>query len=127
MTTLTITVTKDILERSKNCLVSSEIVVENCAIALAVRGVFPKARVYVHTLAFFGDEIQWLTPYNSVTHSQDMRDYIRLFDASDRTDISNLPQYSFDIEIPDKVLESINIEELKPLLENHPNLKLVTA
>ena len=121
MTKLKIKVTKDILERSKYCGFQDGLTVsENCAVALAVRDIWPNAAVDGDNIwpnAAVNDGIMPLPTEVSV--------YIIEFDNTYPADRAKLPEIEFEIEIPDKVLESINIEELKPLLENHPTLQLI--
>jgi len=123
---LTITVTKEILERSKNCgFGEMENVSTNCAVALAVRDIFPKA--IVTACAFY--------PYLHLPHQQEnciildrkTIDYIRKFDSTPVIFRPGLPEYSFTLNIPDSIIDQINIDEIKPLLINHPTLKLQEA
>lgn len=126
-TKLKIKVTKDILEKSKNCGVSSACnVPANCAISLAMRDLFPHARVYGGgQIAFMGEKIYNIN-YNSVLPTKAfefMRHFDQLVDYPQMR--PNLLELEFEVEIPDSVIEQINIEELKPLLINHPTLQLV--
>lgn len=120
MTKLRITVTKEILERSKNCAGDSDII-SNCAIALACRDIFPKATVGCGSLVFVGGNYEHWVILPSVA-----ADFIRRFDDSSPQQRVVLPEISFEIEIPDEVIATINIDELKPLLENHPTLAIVS-
>lgn len=120
MTKLRITVTKEILERSKMCGVAAQTSVENCAIALAVRDVFPKARVWMtHINTQMGD----YGPHIILPVEASV--FISEFDDRDPEERVKMNPIAFEIEIPDEIIEKINIDELKPLLENHPNLALV--
>lgn len=130
MTKLKITVTKEILERSKDCEDGSA---KNCAIALAVRTIFPNALVGQTFMIPFGrtdgykGSIQKFTygPSNCVALPESATKFIRQFDQLEPEERSQMPEISFEIEIPDEAIEKINIEELRPLLTNHPNLALV--
>lgn len=118
MTKLKIKVTKDILERSKMCI-NDETAPTNCAIALAVRDIFPDARVGGFNLSFDGTYKYFVSmPVDAIL-------FIRRFDSTPSHLRPQLSEIEFEIEVPDEVTESINIDELKPLLQNHPNLQLV--
>jgi hypothetical protein len=116
---LKIKVTKDILRRAMYCGTTKGFISENCPIALAVRDIFPEAVVeYYHINPFKGSTLE--IPHNA-------EQFIKRFDmlSGSPKDRLGLPEYEFTINIPDNVIEQINIEELRPLLINHPTLELV--
>lgn len=122
MTKLRITVTKEILERSKNCSVYVELSTTNCAIACAVRDVFPSANVWAnHINPFPGHQKNKLIPLPKIA-----QDFIDAFDDATPEERVMMKPISFEIEVPDEVIEKINIDELKPLLENHPTLAILS-
>ena len=128
MTRLTIKVTKDIIEKSRFCgqvkdLHNSS---THCAIALAIRDIFPDARVSPNHIYPFGpiflnnDDMKRVyiqLPKEAII-------FISIFDNMDACQRLELAEITFDIEIPDIVIEKIDIDELKPLLANHPTLAL---
>jgi hypothetical protein len=119
---LTITVTKEILEASKNCGEEKPASIsESCAIAFAVRDIFPEATVTlknIYPFLFSSSEI--LLPPVAC-------EFIKTFDMSTPEERPLLPELSFDIEIPEDVIEQIDISEISKLLEGHPTLKLQTV
>ena len=129
MTKLKIRVTKDILERSKYCGSHTE----HCAVAQAVRDIFPKAcvchtHIFPFSIPFSGspnDIIMNLGERNVIILPTAARDYILSFDRCSVEGRVNLPEFEFEVEISDQIIEKINIEELKPLLQNHPTLELI--
>jgi hypothetical protein len=119
-TTLKITVTKEILEKSKMCGTKLGILMsENCAIAIAVRDIFPDACVGNPQI------LLGVLPFDVVNLPIDAIKFIERFDVSSPQDRVNMEPISFEIEIPDEVIAKINIDELRPLLINHPTLELV--
>ena len=129
MTKLKIKVTKDILERSKYCGRTVEFgrsdIHTSCAIALSLRDIFPNA--YVKTNYMYTDinldvnnrcKLYIMLPISA-------SDYIDKFDSTTVEERPNMPEIEFEIEIPESIIEKINIEELKPLLQNHPTLQLI--
>ena len=120
MTKLKIKVTKEILERSKYCGGGDLNVSQNCAVALAVRDIFPKAAVDGDYIWPDADIKEGLMPL-----PREVSAYIIEFDNLYPQDRPKLPEIEFEVEIPDSVIEKINIEELKPLLQNHPTLQLI--
>jgi hypothetical protein len=121
---LKIKVTKSILERSKNCQLSAGgqgCVTRNCAVALAVRDIFPNASVtgpYMRAKFNDGDDLKIILPRKVAL-------FVSRFDSSTPEQRPNLPELEFEITIPDEVIERINIDELRPLLVNHPTLELI--
>ncbi len=113
----TIRVTKEILDRAKYCgQKQEESIGENCAIALALRDLFPDVSVTGTGIHPFGSERN-LKGDLSISLPFVARDFIKVFDslvAMPRVRLL-LPEFDFEIMIPDKVLEQINIEGLQDL------------
>ena len=133
MTTLKIKVTKQILEESKYCGMN----MQSCAVARAVRDIFPNASVHFKHIFPFGtlefshesnvDKIVKKLGVGGVINlPEDATDFIRQFDSCPNICRSSLPEIEFEISIPDEVIEKININEITPLLQNHPTLELIT-
>lgn len=118
-TKLQITVTKEMLEKSKNCYKDVSYAKTNCAIALAIRDVFPRAEVLT-TVIFPDPDVRGMIklPYEA-------SEFIELFDDAEPEQRCEMDPISFEIDIPDTIINRINIDEIRPLLENHPTLKLV--
>jgi len=119
MVKLRINVTKEVLFNARHC--TTKRTGENCAIALAVRDIFPNAWVSGSDInptgiAYYPDRIQL---------PKSVQTFIEDFDRATSATRIGMSEISFEIEIPDAVLETINIDELKPLLVNHPTLQLV--
>jgi|SRR6187549_3843165 len=113
-TKLKIKVTKNVLKQSMFCgLLDSGKITENCAIAIAVRDVFPKASVN-HTAIVYqvGDynndipSIKSLLPYEAMH-------FISLFDKSSPQERVFMPELEFEVEVPDSVIDAINIDDIK--------------
>jgi hypothetical protein len=118
---LKIKVTKAVLNESKNCgiLNGGKPMATNCAIAVAVRDIFPNAIVTKSSIGLFGFDRE------IIENDQKTMDFITKFDSSFPEQRPSLPEFEFEMSIPDSVIEEIDIEELKPLLENHPTLHLI--
>lgn len=122
---LKIKVTREILERTKNC--RSNDLVTNCAIAEAARDIFPDASLcdeYIHTI-FYNDRRDSHASKYSIRLPKKARDFITAFDFSPAEYRATMSPIEFEISIPDAVIDRINIDELRPLLTNHPTLELV--
>lgn len=120
MYSLEIKVTKEILERSKYCGVFDNKRASNCAIALAVRDIFPTACVGLFEI--FEKENN---PKGFARLPQKACDFISIFDFASVEERPYLPELTFEIEIPDDIIQSIDISEITKTLTNHPNLKLI--
>lgn len=144
MTKLKIRVTKEILDRSKMCNTDINVGMEsnqkcegfagaNCAIALAVRDIFPNAWVDIFCIIPFAAgntgldifrSISYPKPDNYIRLPQIASDFISRFDKAEPQERVQMPEMEFEVEIPDEVIEQVNISEVATLLANHPTLKL---
>lgn len=121
---LKIKITKQILEESKMCGVSNFIgrVGEHCAIALAVREIFPKAVVGRREINPFGFS-------KGIPTIIDLPDEATYFiDRFDRSTVEKrvaLPEFEFEINIPEKVIESISLPEIEKIISNSETLELI--
>jgi hypothetical protein len=115
-----IAITKEIIAHCKNCGVGNEThrIENNCAIAVALTNIFPK--VHVTNLCIFpfgidGDKEKDLKIPLPLIAQQ----FIKLFDGFRLTPKLRLllPAFEFTIDIPDEVIEQINIDELRALIE----------
>lgn len=121
--TLKIKVTKEILEASKMCGIGlkgddwAEATNSNCAVALAVRDIFPQATIFQTLMVVLGKSIRF--PFY-------VTQYIKAFDnCAVPEERLKLPEFEFEVSIPDEVIDQINIDEIRPLLVNHPTLELI--
>ena len=129
-TPLTITVTKEILKEAMYFSTT----LDNCAIALAVREIMPQAAVgtdniypFYQDKYTFEDSLKGLNQFNSSLHlPENARDFIKKFDKSKPSEIEEMTSISFDIEIPDNVLEKLvpDLSELEIILAKSSTLKL---
>jgi len=127
---LKIKVTKDILEKSKMCGVENSMEIPtNCAISLAIRDIFPLAYVQSYYMYFDINDVGNAIGMheNSVSLPIWVTDYIQMFDMTLPDDRPKLPEFEFEISVPDSIIERININEIKTLLQNHPTLELIPS
>lgn len=125
---LKITVTKETLKRSVLCgTKEGKAVSQNCAIALAVRDIFPNAIVAPQLILMDG-KIGYHN-YNQIQLPQEATDFIVEFDSYKRSghyaERLNMPELIFEVELHESIINFINLDELKPVLEGHENLELV--
>jgi len=134
MTKLTIKVTREILKRSKMCGKDAlRIIATNCAVSLAVRDIFPDAwvgRTFIHPFGLTpamieeDDEFKEENDEYKILMPPKVRIFIADFDTSSAESRVRMPELEFSVNISDKVIEKINIDEIKSLLINHPTLIL---
>lgn len=111
-TKLKIKVTKDVLQKSKYCgILESGKITENCAIAVAVRGIFPRAHVNHSNIVYsYGTQetgpIVSQLPYKA-------KEFISVFDKSTPDQRVAMPELEFEVSVPDAVIDTINIEDIK--------------
>lgn len=116
-----IKITKDVLKRSMWCGVTVKPVSTNCAISLAVRDLFPDASTsteYIvldkhgyHCLETPKIATRFINAFDALIHSPEKR--------------LDLPEFSFEIDIPEQVIERIGIQEAKAILQKSETLSLV--
>lgn len=117
---LQITVTQEILDDSQTCQYTPS----HCAVARAVRTIFPHANVFPLGGIFIDDESA--NNYCKNKSSTGIKlpleaiEFIEKFDGG-----ITVEPFSFEIDIPDSIVEKINIDEIRPLLDNHPTLKIL--
>lgn len=126
---LQINVTKDIIIKSQFC---DEDVPFNCAVSLAIRDIFPKAGVsplfivpFVEGKSDFPTAIKEQDKSNLIVLPINAVVFISKFDRSTPRQRLSLEPMSFEIDIPDEVIERINIDEVKGVLKDHPTMQLV--
>jgi hypothetical protein len=120
---LKIKVTKEILERSMHCgLDKCEYATsyENCAIAVACQEIFPKCSVSGRKInsSFYGSI--WSIPIPLSAQK-----FICDFDNCTPLVRKSMPEFEFEVELNDKVLAAINIEEAREALKNSTTLELI--
>jgi hypothetical protein len=118
-TQLKITITKEILQRSRNCGTErgAYIVGNNCAIATALVEMFPNVYVTGNYIFPFGNEYEEREELR-IPLPVIAQQFIKLFDGFHLTPKLRLllPAFEFSINISDKVIEQINIDELRELI-----------
>jgi hypothetical protein len=115
-----IAITKEILAQCKNCGTGNDAgrIENNCAIAIALADIFPKVYVtdlYIFPFGIDGDNKKdKKIPIPGIAQQ-----FIKLFDGFRFTPRLRLllPEFEFTIDIPDEVIEQINIDDVKALIE----------
>ena len=113
-------VTEKILRESMYCPVGKIKTLSNCAIAIAVREIFPKAKVHHNSIEPFGEEdkdVIWL-PIEAV-------DFISDFDYAKPIERIVMERLAFDVDVPDSIIQRIGIEEVNGVLETSETLEKV--
>jgi hypothetical protein len=122
-----IKVTREMIDKSQQRCA------ENCAIANALRDIFPNPSVTLLSMRPFAppgwalsDERARCMGEIIIPLPTDMRAFITEFDRTE--DRSRVQPREFEIEIPDNVIEHLSgVEEVYRILENHPLLSIVSS
>ncbi len=114
-----IAITKEIISHCKNCGTGNEAdrIESNCAIAVALADIFPK--VYVTNFCIFPFGIDGDTVKNiKIPLPPIAQQFIKLFDGFRFAPKLRLllPEFEFTIDIPDEVIEQINIDDVRELI-----------
>ena len=122
-TAFKITITKQIIEHSKYCGTNNDAhtVGNNCAVATALIDIFPNVHVTSNQFFPFGIDNKD-QPAVSIPLPLIAQQFIKLFDGFCLTPRLRLllPEFEFTIDIPDEVIEQINIDEVKALIKGLP-------
>ena len=115
-----IAITKEIIEHCKNCGTGNEAhkIEKNCAIAFALVDIFPNVYVTGYYIFPFGIETEKEKDIK-IPIPVIAQQFIKLFDGFCLTPKLRLllPEFEFTIDVPDEVVEQINIDEVRELIE----------
>jgi hypothetical protein len=115
-----IKITKEILERSYGCGAYDDVekIGNNCAIAIALKDLFPDVFVTAHHIYPFG--IYENNEYSDlrIAMPKIALDFIKVFDSLRSIPKVRLylPEFEFEILIPDEIISQINIDEVKNIV-----------
>ena len=106
-------ITKQVIEQCKNCGVDKDdlkIVGNNCAVAVVLNGLFPDVFVtsqYIYPFGMDKSSIRIELPKIA-------QDFIKVFDSLSGAPRLRkmIPEFEFTIEIPDKIIAMIDIDEI---------------
>src|SRR6478752_4345288 len=118
-----IKVTKEVLERSKGCK-ADHTATTNCAIALAVRDLFPTAQVECDSIELIADA-EYSNADNYCSLPQEAQDFIDQFDEADPFTRENMDPFSFEIEVPEFVIQQIGLSQIYKVLSESKTLEHV--
>lgn len=117
-----IRITKDILERSKDCGTKNDNreIGRNCAVAVALKDIFPDVYVTNYYIYPFGVEAEKGKDIK-IAMPLVAQQFIKLFDGFYLMPNLRvlLPEFEFAIDIPEEAIDEINIDELKELIDDH--------
>lgn len=122
-----VTITKEILEQSAYCNDEGDYgsVGNNCAVALAVRKIFPQA--WISDKKFYPFDV---TPFKEHFEWHDGETFIEKFDAlvNNPEKRMQLPETVVTLEISDKTIDILNKDtNWKEIVNNINHLKLIEA
>lgn len=125
-----INVTKQNILDAKHCdLTGSEGIGQNCAIAKAVLSIFPNVTVGSEQIYFWEERFQLESRMNELKASSilpsEAKRFINNFDHSSVRQREVMSPISFEIDIPDIIIDEISIDELTEALKGYPSMELV--
>lgn len=125
MTKIKINVTQEILEASKMCGIEPGCVGSNCAVALAVREIFPKAWVEdIQILPFFAEGKGINNVDYAIALPEKAKLFIKTFDTTTPEERIELNPFSFEVELPEIVIDKL-AEGWEEVLKESKTLELV--
>ena len=115
-----IRITKEIIEHCKYCGTENNKreINRNCAIAFALKDIFPDVYVTNHHIFPFGINNAKAKDIK-ITMPVIAQQFIKLFDGFNLMPNLRplLPEFEFTIDISDEVIDEINIDDMKQLLK----------
>lgn len=136
---ITIHITKEILKRSKYCSIDKgspqeNMTGQNCAISCAIVELFgTKSWVNMDEILFFKQEIEFTKDgfgildeenFVRIPLPENAIRFINIFDFALPEERITLPEISFNIDIPEEVIDLINIDEVKRIIEKSDSLSI---
>lgn len=134
MTKLRINITKEVLEASKMCIAMGDSfgkqngIGANCAIALGVRDLFPKAWITTSMIyPFYFEKEEGKDTWSEIDLPWEARKFIHDFDALQDSPEERVKMklISFEVEVSDEIIDELNIPEIGELLKQSKTLELV--
>ena len=136
---ITVKITKEILRESANCQVSAfahlHKVGQNCAIGLAIFQLFgDMSWVYKRSIGIFYSGMRYIkTEFASITADADVEinlpydatAFIDHFDSCTPEQRLLISPFSFEIEVPEQLIQKIGIGEVYRILSESKTLELV--
>jgi hypothetical protein len=112
-----IKVTKEILELSKECGANNDFdtIGKNCAIAIALKDIFPGVVVTDYYIYPFGIDNKNKLDDLRIVMPKIAQDFVKIFDSLSAIHKLRLllPEFEFEISIPDEIISQINIDEVR--------------
>jgi len=112
-----IKVTKEILELSKECGAHNDFdtIGKNCAIAIALKDIFPGVVVTDYYIYPFGIDNKNKLDDLRIVMPKIAQDFVKVFDSLSAIHKLRLllPEFEFEISIPDEIISQINIDEVR--------------
>ncbi|HEX7457056.1 MAG TPA: hypothetical protein VF301_01340 [Ginsengibacter sp.] len=112
-----IKVTKEILELSKECGAHNDFdtIGKNCASAIALKDIFPEVVVTDYYIYPFGIDNKNKLDDLRIVMPKIAQDFVKVFDSLSAIHKLRLllPEFEFEISIPDEIISQINIDEVR--------------
>jgi hypothetical protein len=137
MTKIEVNITKEVLFESRNCKVGLHKVTktgQNCAIGKAIFNLFgDKSWVTTYDIQIYKNGIEF-SDKGFIENKCDIRiklpnnasEFVRAFDNYTPERRVEIEPFSFEVEVPDEVIDMINIDEVKRICGMSPTLTLVS-
>jgi hypothetical protein len=122
-----ISITKDIIHQSKNCGIDNDLykMGTDCAVAVALQDIFPQVYVtnfYIFPFGIENNEVKHLKIALPLVAQQ----FVKLFDGFWFAPNLRLmlPEFQFTVDVPNEIINVIDIDEVKEIISNKQRLNL---
>ncbi len=118
---LEVYITEDVLLKSARCPRDSR--ATECAIAIAIRDIFPDSIVGTHSIIF--EESDCCKMIATAALPEKAIRFIRDFDAASPVERAQMRPFKFKFEIPPVVIKTIDISEVTETVKKSPVLNII--
>lgn len=120
-----VNVTPDVLERSKMCGVYKRYKGDSCGVAIAIIDLFPSAQTGKNCIFLLSDGPYTEDDLSKTSLPWEAQQFITKFDSLQPEERVLMSPFSFEIEVPEYVIDKIGISNIYKVLSESRTLEMV--
>jgi hypothetical protein len=120
-----IKITKEVLERSKMCGIEKKYIGDSCAVAVAIIDLFPSAQIGKTFAFLMSDGVYRVDGLSKIYLPVSAAEFIFAFDNLNPEERVLMYPFSFEIEVPEYVIERIGISTIYKVLSESSTMEMV--
>lgn len=99
-------VTKEIIAQAAINVRNGDSIAKHCAVVETIRQVFPEARSGSEELVLYNNT-NWNNGEDVIIYPKEVTEYVRRFDRTFRKEDFSLPEFEFELDIPEHLIPSV--------------------